>query len=117
MPVTFCFEPACFAVEWRGARLQRHQMPWCDFWTVVRAVHGGPERHTVPLITAATGFKAWKAFAVVSWLTSIGALARVGKGLYARSAAFDPLVAAGYCGCEPDELDEETTLETLVPTD
>jgi hypothetical protein len=116
MPAVFCIEPAGFAVEWRGTQLQRHQVPWVDFWAIIKAVRGGPERHTVRSLATTTGFKAWKIHAVLRWLTSIGATTKAGKGVYARTPAFDHLVLQGYCGCKADDLDEDASLEAFLPT-
>jgi hypothetical protein len=44
MPAVFCLEPAGFAVEWRGEQLQRHPVPWVDFWAIIQAIQSGPER-------------------------------------------------------------------------
>jgi hypothetical protein len=115
MPAVFCFEPTGFAVEWRGEQLQRHQVPWVDFWAIIRAIRSGPERFDVPTLETSTGFKRWKLHDVLRWLTSIGAVHRVNKGVYARTPAFDHLVVQGYCGCEADNLDDDATLEAFLP--
>jgi hypothetical protein len=115
MPAVFCFEPAGFAVEWRGAQWQRHLVPWVDFWAILQAIRSGPERQTVPALTTTTGFKAWKIHAVLRWLTRIGATTKPGKGVYARTPAFDRLVVQGYCGGEADDLDEAAALDTFLP--
>jgi hypothetical protein len=115
MPATYCFEPAGFAVEWRGEQLQRHLVPWVDFWAIIKTVQGGPDRQTVPALVATTGFKAWKIHAVLRWLTSIGATTKPGKGVYARSPGFDILVVQGYCGCQADDLEGDAALEAFLP--
>jgi hypothetical protein len=81
MPAVFCFEPAGFAVAWRGAQRQRHRVPWVDFWAILQALRSGPERQTVPALATATNFKAWKIHAVLRWLTRIGATTKPAKGV------------------------------------
>jgi hypothetical protein len=103
-------------VEWHGTQLQRHLVPWADFWAIIKAVRNGPDRVNVPTLETNTGFKRWKLHDLLRWLTSIGAVHRVNKGLYARTPAFDILVVQGYCGCEADDLDDDATPQAFLPT-